>query len=92
MTGRKLTCGKDCCTDVDAYIEGTVDADITNGQEERTHSCISFGLSGNVQGSLKCFDLKTGKVVIQRRVVKLPYPNIMLKKATAWGERARLRS
>ena len=74
-TGRKLACGKDCRTDIGAYIGATVKAGITNGQEARTHSCISLGPSGNIQGSLKCFDLETGKVVIRRRVVQLPFPN-----------------
>ena len=89
VTGRKLACDKDCRTDIRAYIEATVDTDITNGQEARTHSCISLGPSGNIQGSLKCFDLETGKVIIRRRVVQLPFPNIMLKKATAWGEKSK---
>ena len=92
VTGRKLACDKDCRADIGAYIEATVDADITNGQEARTHSCISLGPSGNIQGSLKCFDLETGKVVIRRRVVQLPFPNRMLKKANAWGKRPRHRS
>ena len=68
-TGRKLACDKDCRADIGAYIKATVDANITNGQEARTHSCIYLGPSGNIQGSLKCFDLDTGKVVIRRRVV-----------------------
>ena len=45
VTGRKVACGKDCCADIGAYIEATVDADITNGQEERIHSCILLGPS-----------------------------------------------
>ena len=90
VTGRKLACDKDCRTDIKAYIEATVDTDITNGQEARTHSCISLGPSGNIQGSLKCF--QTGKVVIRWRVVQLPFPNKMPKKANAWGKRARDKS
>ena len=74
-----------------SYIEATVDADITNEQEERTYSCISLGPSGNMQGSLKCFDLKTGKVVIRRRVEQLPFPNRMLKKAIEWGKKGKHR-
>ena len=88
VTGRKLACDKDCRADIGAYIEATVDADITNGQETRTHSCISLG-SGKIQGSLKCFDLETGQVVITRRVVQLPFPNRMLKKANAWGKKSK---
>ena len=68
-TGRKLACGKDCRADIGAYIKATVNADITTGQEVRTHSCISVGPSGSIQGSLNFFDLETGRVTIRRRVV-----------------------
>ena len=44
-SGRKVACDKDCCADIGTYIEATVDADITNGQEERIHSCILLGPS-----------------------------------------------
>ena len=89
VTGKKLACDKDCRADIGVYIEPTVDPDITNGQEARTHSCISLGPSGNIQGSLKCFDLETGKVVTRRRVADLLFPNRMLKKANAWGEKSK---
>jgi hypothetical protein len=90
VTGQTLICGKDCCAEMEAYIKATVDADITNGQEERTHSCISLGPLENIQCSL--INLETGKVLIRRSVEQLPFPYIMLKKAIEWGERARLRS
>ena len=92
VTGRKLACDRDYRADIGAYIEATVDANITNGQEARTRSCISLGLSGNIQGSLKCSDLETGRVVIRSKMVKLTFPNRMLKKAIKWEERARFRS
>ena len=39
------------------YIEANVDADVTDDMKGRTHPCISFGPSGNWQGSQICFDL-----------------------------------
>jgi hypothetical protein len=89
VTGQLLACDKDCRADVGSYIEATVDADIKNGQEERTHSCILLSPSGNMHGSLKCFDLKTGKVVIRRRVEQLPLPTRILNKAIEWGEKGK---
>ena len=89
VTGRNLAFNKDCCADIRAYVEATVDADVTNGQETRTHSCISLGPSGNIQGSLNSFGLETGKVVIRRRVVQMPFPNRMLKKTVAWGKKSK---
>ena len=84
-----MACDKDYRADIGAYIEATVDADITNGQEVKTHSCIYLGPSGSIQGSLKSLDLETGKVVIRRRIVQLPFSNRMLKKATAWREKSK---
>ena len=48
-----------------AYVEASTDADITNDMKSITHPCISLGPSGNMQGSLKCFDIRTGKVIIR---------------------------
>ena len=47
-----------------AYIEASTDAIVTNNQTLCTHGCIALGPSGNLQGSVKCFVIKTGKVVI----------------------------
>ena len=70
VMGRQLACNKDCRADIGAYMEATVDADITTGQEARMQSCISLEPSRNIQGPLECFDLETGKVVIRKRVCK----------------------
>ena len=50
VIGRTLNCDRDCYVGIGVYIEVTDDTDITNEQEERTHSCISLGPSGNLQG------------------------------------------
>ena len=84
-----MACDKDCRVDIGVYGEATVDTDVTNGQEERTHSYIALGPPGDIQDSLKCFDLETGKAVIRRRVVQLPLPNRMLKEANAWGKKTK---
>ena len=89
VTGRSLACDKDYCrADLGVYIESTMDADVINGQEARTHSCISLGPSGHIQGSLKGFDLEPGKVVNRRRLVQMPFPNQMLTRAVAWGAKS----
>ena len=48
VSGRNLACDKDCRADIGVYIEVTMDADVTNRQEVRTHSCISLQPSGNI--------------------------------------------
>ena len=89
VTGRKIDMKKDCRALFGAYIEASRDADITNTMAERTHSCISLGPSGNLQGSLKCFDLITGKVIVRRTIKVLPIPDRILKLANRWGKTSR---
>ena len=59
---------KHCTVDFGAYVEAITNAIITNGNNDRTHACIALDPSGNIQGSIKCFDLGTGRVVIRRTV------------------------
>ena len=66
VTGRIINYLRDCRATVGAYIEASRDAMVTNVQDNRTHPCIVLGASGNRQGSIKCFDLETGKVVVHR--------------------------
>ena len=75
VTGQKLDMKKDCRALFGAYVEDSKDAVTTNTMDERTHSCIPLGPSGNLQGSVKCFDLLTGKLIIQRTVKTAPYPH-----------------
>ena len=62
---------------------------VTNDNTPRTHGCIALGPSGNLQGSLKCFDLETGKVVTRRIIKQIPWPERMLKIANAWGRKSK---
>jgi len=71
-----------------AYVEASTDADITNDMKSRTHPCVSLGPSGNMQGSLKCFDIKTGKVVTHRtnKVIPMPDDIIIIKTVNGWDQ------
>ena len=62
---------------------------VTNGQDNRTHPCIALGASGNRQGSIKCFDLETGKVVVRRTFRTMAWPDRLIKKANAWGKKSK---
>ena len=52
---------------------------VTNGQTPRTHGCIVLGASGNRQGSIKCFDLKSGEVVTRGGFKGVHMPDIVVK-------------
>ena len=70
-----------CKFDVGGYVEASTSSVITNNNSDRTHACIFLGPSCNRQGSLNCFDLETGKVVVLSSAKKLFWPDRLLKKA-----------
>ena len=85
VTGRHLDVKKDCRAPFGAYVEASINANVTNTMKDRTHSCLSLGPAGNFQDSLKCFDILTGKVVTRRTIKVLPMPDIFLKTLNRWG-------
>ena len=85
VTGRTVNYKRDYRACIGGYVEASTDAIVTNDNMHRTHSCITLGPSGNRQGSVKCFDLETGKVVVRRTINQIPWPEIMIKNSSAWG-------
>ena len=85
VTGQKLDMKKDCWARFGAYVEASNDADITNTMAKRTHSCLALEPSVNLQGSIKCFDLLTGKMVVRWTIKVLPMPDSILKLINRWG-------
>jgi hypothetical protein len=88
VTQLKIDFSKHCRVSFGAYVEASEDADITNTMRPRTHACIALGPSGNLQGSVKCFDLETGMVVKRRTIVELPMPDEIIAKVSEWGEKS----
>ena len=89
VTGRGVDYNKDCRATFGAYVQATTEKIVTNNNTPRTHGCIALGTSGNMQGSLKCFDLKTGKVVTRRIIKQIPWLERTLKIANAWGRKSK---
>ena len=87
--GRGVDYSKDCRADLGAYIQASTDKVVTNGNTPRTNGCIALGPSGNRQGSLKCFDIETGKLVVCRIAKQMPWPDRMLKIACEWGRKSK---
>ena len=85
VTGRTVDYKRDCRACMGGYVEASTGAIVTNYNTPRTHSCIALGPSGNRQGSVKCFDLETGKVVVRRTVNHIPWPERIIDKASVWG-------
>jgi hypothetical protein len=89
VTGMKLDFKKHCRARFGANFEASYSDDITNTMKDRTHSWINLGPTRNVQGFVKCFDLKTGKVVNWRTITMLPMPDGIIKKVLHWGKKSK---
>ena len=81
MTGLAVNFTKNCTVDAGAYVEASTDAIITNGNNNRTHACIALGAPRNGQGSINCFDLYIGRVVLLSTVKQMIWPERLLEKA-----------
>ena len=87
MKGLTANFTKHYIVDVGAYVEARTNAIITKGNNDRTHACIALGPSGNRQGSINCFDLDTGRVVVRIKFKLMIWPERLLRKANAWREK-----
>ena len=87
VTGLSTNYERDCKCDPGSYVEASTDAIVTNDNTERTRSCVAVGPVGNRQGSVKCFDIETGKILHRRTVTQIPWPldNIFDQKGRSLG-------
>ena len=90
MTGLTVDFTKHYTVDVGAYVEASTDAIITNGNNDGTHACIALGTYGNIQGSINCFDLDTGSVVVHRTCKQMIRPERLLRKANVWVKNGKM--
>ena len=67
---------KNCCkAQLGSYVETHEDIVVTNTQHPRKISRIYLDPTGNIQGALEVFDLKTGGVKKLRTMTDFPMPN-----------------
>ena len=79
VTHHKMDFTKHCRVRFGAYVEAHDDPDVSNTLRDRTTACIALGPTGNLQGSIACFDLTTGRVIKRRTVTPLPMPDRIIK-------------
>jgi hypothetical protein len=60
---------------------------VTNNNKSRTVAGIYLGVTDNIQGPKKVFDLKTGTVKKPRSITVLPIPDSFVKQVDAWGKK-----
>ena len=90
VTQRSVNYKKDCRAKFESYVEAITDAMVTNGKTPQTYGCIALGTCGNRQGSLKCFDLKSGKVMTRRVFKVIPMPDRVVKLVKYWVMQSKL--
>ena len=79
VTGLRMDYTKHCRVRWGAYVEASQDPDITNTMTDRTAPCIALGPTGNIQGSINCYNLETKQVITRRTIQPLPMPDRVLK-------------
>ena len=88
VTGRKLDWTKHCKARFSDYVQSNYDRDVTNRVSDmRTYDSIYLGPTGNRQGTVKVFDIGTGKVKKQRTITVLPAPDRVIALVNKWGKR-----
>jgi hypothetical protein len=89
VTGLRLDYKKHCRARFGSYVKASQDPDITNTMADRTAPCIMLGPTGNVQGSVSCFNLKTKLVVARRTIKPLPMPDRVVRRVISLGKRCK---
>ena len=89
VTGLTVNFTKHCTVDVGVSVEASIDAIITNSNNDRTHTCIALGPSGNRQGSLNCLDLDTSQVVVLGIFKQIIGQGRLIRKANVWGKKVK---
>ncbi len=65
------------------YVEANLDFNITNKMVSCTFAAVYLGPKGNIQGTKKVFDLKTGAVKKVRTVKSFPLPTCVIELVNA---------
>ena len=70
-------------------MEANGDLDVTNTNMYRTHPGIYLVPTGNIQGTLKVFYLKTGFIKNPRSDIDFPMPDRVIEVVNAQGKISR---
>ena len=71
------------------YVEADVDPDITNTLEPRTFSFSGIYLrpTRNIQGTVRVFDIVTGKVKKEREFTRMGMPDRVIRAVEKWSKK-----
>jgi len=83
LVGRKLDYRKDLRMEFEQYIQAWTPNNVKNSMKPRTEGCIALTPVGNIQGSIWCYTLRTGKVVRRDQWIPLPMPTEVIEAVNA---------
>ena len=84
---RHLDFEKHCRGNFGSYIEAYYDDVITNTMKSWTYPALLLGPTGNIQGTVKAYDLTTGRVKKPRSFTPYPMPDRVIKAVNKIGLR-----
>jgi len=92
VTWRGLDFNKHFKHQFGTYVEAHEDPVITNTNRSCTYPGVYIGTTGNIQGTPKVFDIKTGKVKKPRSVTAFNVPDRVIDIVDRWGKDQRWRT
>jgi hypothetical protein len=63
-----------------AYVLVHDDLEVTNTVQSRITGAINLGVTGNIQGTHRFFNLNTGEIIVRRKWTKLPISNEVINR------------
>ena len=78
---------KHCRGNFGSYIEAHYHDTITNTMKARAYPALLLGPTGNIQGTIKAYDLTTGRVKKPRTFTPYPIPDRVIKAVNKIGLR-----
>ena len=69
------------------YIHTHIESEKTNDMNGRTFAALYLGPTGNLQGTIKAWDIHTGCVKKVKKFDVVPMPDRVVKKVNNWGQR-----
>ena len=85
MTGTQFDYTKHCKIPFGSYVQAHEEPDKTNTQGARTVGAICLGPTGNLQGSYKFLNLRSGRLITRRNWTSLPMPDEVIKRVDQLG-------
>ena len=79
LTGRKLSYKRDLRFEFGEYIQARTPRVVSNSMHPRTEGDIAVLSTGNVEGSIWCYNLATDRVVQRDRWTVLPIPDVVIQ-------------